>query len=48
MVENGDMNMHAAENLNKKSLVKFHALLTKLLQEINISPQPENQKAFYA
>jgi hypothetical protein len=40
--------MNAAENLNKKSLVNFHAFLTKLLKECNISPQPENQKAFYA
>jgi hypothetical protein len=26
-------------------MVKFHALLTKLLLESNIFPQPENQKA---
>ena len=41
MVENGELNMQAAENLNAKSLVRFNAILTKLLRENNIS------KAFY-
>ena len=48
MVKNGEMNQLAAENLNKKSLVRFHAMLTKLLRESNINPQPENENSCYA
>lgn len=45
MVKNGEMNQQAAENLNKKSLVRFHTMLSKLLRESNINPQPENENS---
>ena len=47
MVKDGEMNQKAAENLNKKSLVRFHAMLSKLLRESNINPQPENENSLY-
>jgi hypothetical protein len=48
LVENGDIKMQTAENLNADSLVRFHSKLSKFLQESKISPKPENQRAFYA
>lgn len=37
MVENDQMNQQLAEQLNKKSLIRFHAKITKILRECNIN-----------
>ena len=39
MVGKDEMNYQAAEKLNKKSLIRFHAKITKFLRESNINPQ---------
>ena len=36
MVENDTMSKQVAEQLNKKSLIRFHAKITKILTECNI------------
>ncbi len=44
LVANERMDQSLAEQLNKKSLVRFHSKLGKILRENNINiPQPENE-----